>query len=93
MIWYWNVGEVNIFKGFCGKFEDIFNVKYLGMSFNFNDRLKYSCEKGYMFVGFLRRRCKVGGKWFKVFKCLGKLNLVIFFEVIVFKVWEDLIWV
>lgn len=53
----------------CGKPEDIPNASYTGTSFNFNDRLKYRCEKGYTLMGTRRRRCGAGGKWSKAPKC------------------------
>lgn len=43
--------------GFCGKLEDILYIKVNGLSYNFEDILIYSCEKGYVLIGLKSRIC------------------------------------
>lgn len=47
----------------CGKPEDIPNANVSGLSYNYEDTLKYTCSKGYRLHGPERRTCLHNGKW------------------------------
>ena len=68
---YFYLANFVFISGPCGRPEDIPYAKFVGSSFNFNDKLKYTCEDSYTLKGPRRRRCGEDGKWSKAPKCLG----------------------
>ena len=49
--------------GPCGKPEDIPHTKVNGSTYNFEDSLTYSCEKGYALNGPKSRTCGEDAQW------------------------------
>ncbi|XP_078348020.1 uncharacterized protein LOC144633100 [Oculina patagonica] len=53
----------------CGKPEDIPHSKVVGLSFNFNDQLRYICVEGYTLNGPRLRTCGEDGEWSEAPTC------------------------
>ena len=62
----------------CGKPEDIPHSKVVGSSFNFNDRLRYECIKGFTLTGPRLRTCGDDGKWSEAPRCEGNSYVLSF---------------
>ena len=58
--------------GPCGKPEDVPHTKVNGSSYNVEDTLTYSCEKGYTLNGPKIRTCGEDAKWSVAPTCTRK---------------------
>ena len=65
--YFYSFGVQKIFaislSGTCGKPEDIPHAEVNGSSYNFEDTLTYTCEKGYRLNGPETRTCLQDEKW------------------------------
>ena len=60
--------------GPCGRPADIPHAKFHGSSFDYKDKLRYSCKKGYKLSGPRKRTCRENGKWSRPPTCSRKAS-------------------
>ena len=62
--------------GPCGRPADIPHAKFEGRNFDYKDKLRYSCKKGFKLRGPKKRTCREDGNWSRPPSCTRKTSFL-----------------